>query len=376
MSRFLVDIGGCGCVDHALDGLHKALVDEDGRGHDIWAEHENPLIRALVEQFTARGLERNGAVREELARWILGHYQVPPVASVPTPPGVIAHWTQAELDLVRIYLSSRDRLSLDDWSLLIDYLFQRYLRPDELMADADWLTAKASMLGRVQAHLAGVVDATALLATLPSTTAEVVHAFKVADAAKAVMEYGRVRTAENIVAATDRFRHAIKSEVLEHQAQVMTGAPAGDLQQKLFDRFADANRDWRRIAITEAGETTNQGVIASLPVGSKVKRIEMYNGACPWCKKIDGVVMNVVSADDPNKNGETDVWPGKTNVGRSSSPRKIVDGVLVPREASELYWIAAGVQHPHCRGRFIPLAEPKPGHDPDFAEWLRKRMAT
>lgn len=344
---FLVDIGGCGCVDHALDGLNKALTDEDGRGHDIWAPHENPLIRELVEQFTARGLAVHARLSEELGRWLRGEYRV----SGPAPgtaPGLSNGWTAAQLDFVRIYLSTLRHPTLDDWSLLVDYLFARYAPHGDLVDAADWLGAKAGVLGRVQSHLAGVVDATALLAALPSATSDLVHAFAVSDAARVVLDYGRVNTGELIVAATDRFRRAVKGEILTHQAAVMTGAPVEPLEQRLFDRFADANRDWRRIAVTEAGEMANQGIVASLPPGSKVRRIEMYHGACAWCKKIDGRVMRVVAADDPNRDGETDVWPGKTNVGRSVSPRKFVDGELVPRTASELYWVAAGTQHPHC----------------------------
>jgi hypothetical protein len=54
--------------------------------------------------------------------------------------------------------------------------------------------------------------------------------------------------------------------------------------------------------------------------------------------------------DEPRseRDGWTHVWPGKTNVGRSASPRKKTDEGLVERETDELWWPAAGVQHPNC----------------------------
>jgi hypothetical protein len=50
---------------------------------------------------------------------------------------------------------------------------------------------------------------------------------------------------------------------------------------------------------------------------------------------------------------------------------------LVARTPAELYWPAAGVQHPHCRGRWLALPDESvpPGVDPDFAQWLKKESA-
>ncbi|MNE89563.1 hypothetical protein D3C76_1574810 [compost metagenome] len=82
----------------------------------------------------------------------------------------------------------------------------------------------------------------------------------------------------------------------------------------------------------------------------------------------------MVSPDAPDKDGQTQIWPGKTNVGRSASPMKRVGNVLVPREAHELYWIPAGTAHPHCRGRWVPVLADAPGDDPAFGDWLRKTL--
>lgn len=126
--------------------------------------------------------------------------------------------------------------------------------------------------------------------------------------------------------------------------------------------------------MTEAGEAQTQGLIASLPIGSKVERIEQYKGACAFCRKINGVVAEVVAADAPNKDPATQIWPGKNNIGRSASPRKRLDGKLVPREAEEMWQLPAGLAHPHCRGTWFKLPDPNPSHDPSFAAWLEQHL--
>ena len=74
---------------------------------------------------------------------------------------------------------------------------------------------------------------------------------------------------------------------------------------------------------------------------------------------------------DADKDGTTEVWAGKTNVGRSASPNKRVEGELVPRVKSELWWAAAGVQHPHCRGTWVHVRPPAPtSSDKAWKEWL------
>ena len=378
----LVDIGhlhGAAC-DCALDGLYKALSDEDGLAHDIWAEHENPFIRALIEKFSDRGLTKLGKVQSELAKWMAGEYHVPSQEAVPVPPGFMGRWSQDELALVRIYLEnlSPAAMGIDDWSLAIDYVVQRYLPPDVLNEEAEWLAVKAHLLGRAQAVLgdasAGAVSAIA--EAMPSTVHEAGIMFKFSDAAEAILEYGKARACDAVVSISESTRHRLKRVILDHEQKKLAGAPvsASTLQSKLFDEFDALNRDWRRIAVTEAGEMANQGVVASLPRDSRVRRIEQYRGACPFCRKLDGRVFRVTTADDPERDGDKDVWPGKTNVGRSASPRKRVGGELIDREPHEKWWAAAGTQHPHCRGRWEPMQAAQPGDDPDFAAWLRKRM--
>lgn len=384
-SAMLLDVGALSdcCTNRALEVMHKGLADGDGLAHDIWAQHESPFIRDLVERFSSRGLLKLGAVRQDLERWLAGDYYAP-VRELMLPPvvGMMTRWSQPELDLVRMYLSSvpPDEMSLSDWELAIEYMVQRYMPLDQMTEEAEWLATKSYLMGKAQAALLGDVAANVaagLAEAMPGTVAEATAMFHLSQAVETVLEYGRARAVENVVELTESVRHRLKAVVLDYQTRRLTGDPSATvekLQQTLQEQFNTLNRDWRRIAITEAGETANQGTIMALPPGSYVKRIEMYRGACAFCRKIDGRVFRVTTASDPDKDGEQDVWPGKTNVGRSAAPRKRVGNELIDRTASERWWAAAGLQHPHCRGRWEPMPDARPGDDPIFADWLKRRV--
>jgi len=148
------------------------------------------------------------------------------------------------------------------------------------------------------------------------------------------------------------------------------------LQSTLLDTFGALNRDWRRIAITEAGEVANQAYLGELKSGTQVRRIEHYVGACPFCATLNGQVFTWSDRPLNDSFGWTHVWPGKTNVGRSMSARKQTEVGLVERTEAELWWPAAGVQHPHCRGRWEAIPDPKapPGVDQAFHDWVKSEL--
>jgi hypothetical protein len=374
----LIDIGAC-CEHHtndALEHLHKAIGEGDPA--DIWAPHPSPFIRRLVELFTQRGLMRLEAFRAELEKWAEGEKHHPGTR-LPRPAGAMERWTKGELELVKLYLEALppDQWTIDDHMMVVEYLAQRYLPADDLRTEAEWLSTKSALMGRVQANMDKVTEAQAdtLLAALPNTVDQATAQFDLSPTQRAVMEFGRARCAENVRSVTEAVRHRIKRIVMRHQEQKALGDNTGPaLQSDLLDAMGELNRDWRRIAVTEAGENANQGCIASLKAGTKVRRLEQYKGACPFCRKIDGRVMEVVDPGSPDKDGETQVWAGKTNVGRSAAPRRRQGGVLIERQPEEMWWIAAGTQHPHCRGSWLPVIEDRPGDDLAFGDWLRETL--
>ncbi|BBL75435.1 hypothetical protein [Methylomagnum ishizawai] len=357
-------------TDAALEHIYKAISDEPPGG-DIWEPHHSPFLRDLIERFTRRGLMQIAGLQAELDRWLKFEPHRPGARAPAERPDMMGRWSQAELSIAKLYLETLPprRFALDDWMLVVDYLFQRYLPHDHLVAEADWLATRATLMGRVQANMANITERQAqrLLDADAVRQARQLEATKVQ---RAVLDYGRARAAENIVQLTNNMRSAIRKALIGHQEAVSLGNKTDDLRGELLDQFGQWNRDWRRIAVTETAEMQNQGMVAGFPPGARLKRVEMYRGACSACRRVDGRIMKVVSPDTVPLDGETMIWAGKTNIGRSASPRKRVGGVLIAREPDELWWLASGVMHPHCRGTWLKLPDAKPSDDPQFAAYL------
>lgn len=323
-------------------------------------------------------MEKFGGMHAELLKWIAGvfyHTGPAPIAQ----PGMLARWTAGDLAAAKFYLETLDPVAytLDDWMMVVDYLVQKYLPHDVMMNEAKWQAARASMMGRVEASMPtmSAVAAGKLSLALPFTADAIQRQFGMTVTQKAALEFGQARCCQYVTNVTDALRGKMRLAVIGWQEQRFLGVPSAiakrDLQGTLLDLFAEANRDWRRIALTEAGENANQGFIAATPAGTQVKRMEQYHGACSFCRSMDGKVFTVVSPDKKNKDGDAEVWVGKTNVGRSSSPKKQGPSGLVARTQDELWWAAAGTFHPHCRGRWVRISPPMPGDDPKFAAWLK-----
>lgn len=361
----------------ALEFLCKASHDDDDA---IWNPHESPFIRRLIELFTQRGLTRLEGFRKELEKWLAGERHRKDERP-PRPPGAMERWSPSELALVRLYLETLppDQWTLDDHMMLVDWLVQRYLPAGDMRTEAEWLATRAVLMGRVQANMARLTakQADVVLAALPATAAAAAETFVMTPIQRSLMDFANARAAENVRVLADDARHRLRTLIAQDLERKVLGIPSGpdsSLQIKLLDAFGTLNRDWRRIAVTEAGEAANQGLVASLEPGTRLKRIEQYRGACAFCRKIDGRVVEVVAPDEPEKDGETMVWPGKTNIGRSAAPRKRVGGILMAREPHEMWWIPAGTAHPHCRGRWLPAVQDRPGDDPEFGAWLRELL--
>lgn len=365
--------------NHALEIFCKANSEPPEDDDGIFSPHENAFIRRLVEVFTNRGLTRLAGLAKELMMWLKREKAATAEAVIAAPDEarMLARWTPDQVGYVRTYLEHLppEQFTLSDWRLVVEYLVQRYLPADVLQSEAEWLAVRSTLMGRVQANLKKITagQADKVLAALPSTVAEAQAVFALSPMQRAVMEFGAERCAAYVTAISDSVRLKMRDLVMRHQEALFLGdraETAHDLQTKLLDSFGTMNRDWRRIALTEAGENSNQGMVSSQKIGSKLKRIEQYRGACPFCRKIDGKVVTVVEPGKANKDADEEVWTGKTNIGRSASPRKRVGNKLIAREPDEMWVIPAGTVHPHCRGRWIAVAEPQPGHDPAFAKWL------
>ena len=364
-----------GATDAALDALYKAIGDPPGGDDDgIWKPHHSPFVQRLIEEFTKRGLKRLADILEDLAGLAASRGK----PKGPPPEKMMERWGPNRIAEVKQYLDNKpvEDYTLDDWMKAVDWIVQRYLPAGVAKTEAEWLTARAVLMSKVQTNLGliTVAQADAILSAIPQNVTNPLSVIgNLSRLQAAAFDYGQAHCAELIVALTDALRHKIKQTILTHEHEVYLGERSPALQTLLFDEFAELNRDWRRIAVTEAGEMMNQGVIASMEPGTQVKRIEMYD-ACPFCAKIHGRVLTVVAPDQDAKDGDTQVWVGKTNVGRSASPRKRVGDLLIEREPDELWWVAAGVQHPHCRGNWVVLDGPKKADETELDKWGRDLM--
>lgn len=123
-----------------------------------------------------------------------------------------------------------------------------------------------------------------------------------------------------------------------------------ELKDDLFEQFGAMNRDWRRIAETEIGNSQNNGqLLTEIDRAQPDEQILMRgissSGACPWCRsRVDQKVFALLPA--PPDTGETvmvagtpytAIWPGKSNFGRKRAN----------------WWVAAGTQHPFCRCTWV-----------------------
>lgn len=347
----------CGCVDHALEELHKAISDDPAMADRVWNRHENPWIADHVEEVTSRGIE----ILDKIRGALLDRLVDPRTKEQGKRQGLFkamgwTRFTQEEFEAIARHLDSKPQseYTLEDWMMVVDLIIHQYLPADVIRTEAEYLAVRASIAGKVQAQMQDrsatpeVIAVT--MAATPSTFAEAA-ALGLSAAEQATIEMAMARAAMFITDIGDRTRQRIKHLIVNHETAKAYGereATNWKLQQKLLDEFGILNRDWRRVVVTETGEDANLGFIASLDPGARVRRVEAYEGACPFCRKIHGMEFAVVSSDTEGKDGWSEVWVGKNNVGRSASPRKRVGDELVERLDAELWWPASGVQHPNC----------------------------
>ncbi len=284
--------------------------------------------------------------------------------------------------IIRLRGKTARDYDVDDWLTLIDWLMLQHLPASFFKTEAEYLTVRAAAAAKIKANRTEAdgapVPVDQLLAKVPATFPELLRRASFTTMEVAMLRIAEARAAEAMTVIGEATRHRIKQLVVNHlQARLVRDPLASPkrLERQLFDEFSILNRDWRRVAITEAGNAAGEGMIGGLAVGSVVRRFEAYDGACEFCRKLNGKTFTVVDPGNPDKDGWTQVWVGKSNVGRSSSPRKRVGDELVDRTDDEKWWPAAGTQHPNCRGGWTVVSTPGHADDRtrDFVNELLKK---
>ncbi|MFA5048636.1 MAG: hypothetical protein WC516_06450 [Patescibacteria group bacterium] len=203
----------------------------------------------------------------------------------------------------------------------------------------DWFIKRAMLLGKVlqgmsfeQRQQASLEDIT-IPASIPGNKTW-----------KNAAMFAQQHAGEYITKLTENAKTNISTTIINAISHENT---SNQLEQDLFDDFADINRDWRRISETETATGVNNGMLlAELEdkvEGETVFMIGVTAGnACKYCLElIDNQV--VVLTDGPVSGGFITVkgveypaiWPGKNNIGKKPGD----------------YWVC-GTLHPFCRCQF------------------------
>ena len=194
------------------------------------------------------------------------------------------------------------------WENLID-LFTTRLFPGEAIRQvaAAW-ALRSTLLGAIGERVKQI-------GTQASAPTWSIYERILPPSGKEQLEWQRENGAQFITHLKAKTRAAVLDVLVQAKLDHTEAKP---LEKQLFEKFGQLNRDWRRIAITETAMSVESGklaVVADQPGWEAVWGAGPH--ACQYCSKMAGKVFKIVKTDNPKKNGDTDVWAGKNNVGRS-----------------------------------------------------------
>ena len=241
--------------------------------------------------------------------------------------------------IAKSYNKGGDPLALrDEWTQLIDRLIGKFFHTRTQEEAANAVAIQSHWLGRIRAKTEEMAKAPArwFQATAEMSKAEVKS-----------MEWTKTRALEGCKSLSEDARHGLMNVLVQSKE---AGEGASGLGRRCFDTFADLNRDWRRLALTESAAAHANGQLAAVDPAEGWEAVWIAAaGACPWCRQFNGRVLRVVAPDAPNKDGETQIWVGKTNIGRAGAAKRR-DGSV--RTAGERWWAAIPC-HPNCSCFFV-----------------------
>jgi len=329
--------------------------------HDIWTQDDDPLLGMLETDAYDLGSGYLQRVHRE-AHAALGLPALTRGALASAYPSVTIAKALDDRDrealLNRAYgvlrdLNARRRagepvtVPPDQYDALADGATSRWLAEGRLKDRAEKTAVAQYLVGRMRG-----AAATRDAATLDGITADPRAALRAApgivgDRAALQIEYAEHRAAAYVTRLADDARERMRQTLY---AWEMNGARStAHLESTLRDQFATLNRDWRRIAITEAAFHRNNGFLASLKPGTRV-RWSAAADACRHCRKLDGREFEVVDPSDPNRNDEKHVWTGKVRVGYRIYRDEDTGEYVIEYPAIPL--------HPHCRCGWKVYADP------------------
>lgn len=306
---------------------HRALPNRAQVEHErsMWGPHPDPAVNALETRLWLLGYGfLQGMVSAVLGkpRPALG---VVAKAEPPKPPG----W--GEIAAMFAAPGSAPMAQMATWESLVAGFSQSLLPAVSIEnAMAAWALQSSLMsaLGPIALGIRSDAWKTKR-AAMPPAQAE-------------MLDWTKARGANFITELGQKARSAVLNTLIENRLE---GGDHHRLSATLQERFGVLARDWRRVAVTETAMAVSWGQLAAVADSGDWEAVWVAGpNACPFCHGHAGLVLQIVRQDHPNKNGETMVWPGKHNVGRSAHPFT-KDGIK--RTPSELWWPTIPA-HPLC----------------------------
>ncbi|URJ36599.1 hypothetical protein MF625_001018 [Paenibacillus polymyxa] len=319
-------------------------------GRSMWDPSDDPLIAKLEDNFY---VELDAVAQEVIAETIvLLGLPIDDIQKSVNGKNAIVEWVKKLRDKRGLFKKVIDRLK-DSFAVIRktdDIIRSKYKALDKL---AEKYIVRSALLGRlrIEAEKANLVLTASIISKLPDTIKAAKKApfpFEIWDGEGdgqeefislspleiSSMEHSVLQAAEKIKQISDNHRAGIKQLIIQSQKERWG---ANKLSQALFDVYGDQNRDWRRVAITELAMSTNDAFLAGCEEGDIVQ-VATVPGACKHCQRLLEGRTFIVSKEPGN--GDTHVWPGKSNIGR-----------LVTN------WWACCPLHPHCRHRWFRVPE-------------------
>jgi hypothetical protein len=228
--------------------------------------------------------------------------------------------------------TKRPEAILDGWEAVIGRLADSITPPGNRQAAAEALAIRSHLLARaVESAQKGPLPAWGSVWDGASPYEQ------------AALAWTRQRGLEYAQHLTEDARHALVASMID--SRMASESPKG-LERRLLDGFGQLNRDWRRIALTESAMAVQNAILGSVdPAEGWVAVWTAAPNACPYCLAQHHRKFRVVAPNDPKRNGDTDLWVGKSNIGRSAHKYSTKLGRF--REKPEMWWPCVPC-HPNC----------------------------
>lgn len=307
----------------------------------FWGPHPDRLIASIEDEFYQAGFHFLSAfLGAALGKKAPGAKVLTKAFNLPSPHvhgwGKVADLFRTDIPPVRL---------LQGWEATIDQVLKGLWPDAAKQQSAEYLALRTHWMTQAGERVAS---------TPPFSSWG--HAIREMSRAQVEsMEWTKARALVYASKLQDDARNAMRALLVNSK---QAGEGPAMLERRLFEKFGNLNRDWRRIALTETAFATQNGALASVdPAEGWLAVWSASPRACPYCRKMHGTALRVVSPDKANKDPENEVWIGKSNVGLSASKWSKKEGRY--RDEHEL-WKPCIPAHPNCGCVFTLRKKPQP----------------